>query len=339
MTESAGEPFWLNAVRHIGTGLVRPECVLALSGGRLLTADWRGGAMLIHPDNRQRLIAAWGDVPDGGLKPNGIAVTRDGAILLAHLDDAAGGVWRMDADGRAAPWLLSVDGIDLPPTNFVHVDAKDRVWITVSTRLVPRTLARSQHVADGFIVLVADGRARIVAEGIGFTNEAKVGPSGEWLYVNETFGRRIIRYPITAGPSLGPPEIVSEFGAGVFPDGLEFDTDGGIWITSVFSNRLIRIAADGAPTVMLEDNDPNYLADIERAFVSDTLKLRPPEIVPSSVLRNISSVAFGGQDRRRLFLGCLQGDAVAFWDTPTAGVRPTHWDWFGPLPANYTNGR
>ena len=33
--------------------------------------------------------------------------------------------------------------------------------------------------------------AHIVADGIGFTNECRVDPTGKWLYVNETTAKRV----------------------------------------------------------------------------------------------------------------------------------------------------
>lgn len=38
----------------------------------------------------------------------------------------------------------------LPPTNYVHLDAQGRVWITVSTRTTPRSDAYRPDIADGF---------------------------------------------------------------------------------------------------------------------------------------------------------------------------------------------
>jgi len=48
------------------------------------------------------------------------------------------------------------------------------------------------------------------------------------------------------------------------------------------------------------------------------------------VLRNISSLAFGGPDLRTAYLGCLLGDRVASFPSPVAGAPPVHWR-FGPF--------
>ena len=319
-------PMSLDDLSFVGESLDRPECVLATASGKLFVPDWKGnGVTIIHTDGRQTLITGHGEGPESDLKANGIALRKDGSMLLAQLDDREGGVWAMAPDGELTPWLIDLDGVPLPPTNFVIEDAQGRVWITVSTRMIPRGPARRPDIADGFIVLVDPRGPRIVADDIGFTNEAKVDPSGKWLYVNETFGRRLSRYAIGADNRLGPRETVVEFGAGTFPDGLEFDIEGGVWITSVFSNRVIRIDSDGNAVTVLEDNDPDFLDEIERDYLSGALAHRPPMRVPGSVLRNISSIAFGGPDLKTAYLGCLQGERIAYFRSPVAGAEPSHW--------------
>jgi len=312
------------SLAFVGEGLVRPECVLANAAGDLFTADWRGGVVHLRPDGSQRLYAGPG--PDGlALKPNGIALLRDGSFLLTHLGDDRAGVFQLQRDGQVRPWLLQVDGIDLPPTNFVTEDAAGRFWITVSTRLKPRALGYRRSCNDGFIVRVDARGAAIVADGLGYTNEVAVHPSGCWLYVNETFARRLSRFALGEDGSLGAKEVVTEFGPGTFPDGLAFDEEGHAWVVSIVSNRLIRVAPDGAQTLWLEEADAAHLAWVEVAYEAGTMGRPHLDGTPAKLLRNISSIAFTGADRRTAVLGCLLGERLATLRLPVAGVAPTHW--------------
>ncbi len=315
----------VDAVVLVGNGLRRPESVLATEAGDLYSADWRGGVAHVRPDGTQTLYA--GTLPDGSApRPNGIALLADGSFLLAHLGDTAGGVFRLQRNGQITPWLLDVDGVALPPTNFVVQDGAGRTWVTVSTRQAPRANAYRRDVADGFIVGVdADGRAAVVADGLGYTNEVAVHPDGEWLYVNETFARRLSRLRLLGGTRLGPRETVTEFGPGTFPDGLAFDEDGHAWVVSIVSNRLIRVAPDGRQTVWLEDADPDFLATVEQAYLAGSMGRPHLDGVRSQRLRNISSIAFAGADRRTAVLGCLLGDSLLSMPMPNAGVAPHHW--------------
>lgn len=314
------------ALVPIGSGLVRPECVLATRAGDLFTADWRGGVAHVRPDGSQTLYSGPG--PDGlVLKPNGIALQRDGSFLVTHLGANEGGVFRLTREGAVTPWLLGVDGVDLPPTNFVLLDDAGGAWVTVSTRLQPRALGYRRSCNDGFIVRVDQAGARIAADGLGYTNEVAVHPTGEWLYVNETFSRRLSRFALSANGELGSKEVVCEFGPGTFPDGLAFDEAGNAWVVSIVSNRLIRVAPDGAQTVWLEDADAEHLAWVEAAFEAGRMDRPHLDGIRSRRLRNISSIAFAGPDRRTGVLGCLLGDRLESLRLPVAGVAPTHWEY------------
>ncbi len=313
-------------LQQLGSGLVRPECVLATVRGDLYCADWRGGVAHLAPDGSQHLYV--GFMPDGSaLRPNGIALLADGSFLLAQLGAEHGGVYRLARDGGVLPWLLEVDGQALPPTNFVLADAAGRTWVTVSTRLSPRSRGYRRSCNDGFIVCVqADGRADIAADGLGYANEVALHPSGRWLYVNETFGRRLSRFALRANGSLGPKEVVTEFGTGVYPDGLAFDEAGHAWVVSIVSNRLIRVAPEGEQTVWLEDGDAAHVAAVEAAFEAGKMERSHLDQNPSRILRNISSIAFTGADRRTAVLGCLLGSKLVTLRIPVAGATPTHWN-------------
>jgi SMP-30/Gluconolactonase/LRE-like region len=314
----------LRGLGFVGQGLARPECVLATAAGDLFSADWRGGVAHLRPDGSQVLYAGSG--PDGiALRPNGIALLPDGSFLLAHLGDRSGGVFRLARDGQATPWLQRVDGIDLPPTNFVLADKAGRFWVTVSTRLMPRALGYHRGCDDGFIVRIDARGAAIAADGLGYTNEVALHPDGRWLYVNETFARRLSRFALHADGSLGPKQVVCEFGPGTFPDGLAFDEEGHAWVVSIVSNRLIRVAPDGSRTLWLEDADAAHLARVEAAYEAGTMGREHLDGSPSQHLRNISSIAFAGPDRRTAVLGNLLGDRLATLRLPVAGAAPTHW--------------
>lgn len=317
-------PIALDDLAFVGGGLVRPECVLATRAGDLFTADWRGGVSHLRPDGSRTLYS--GLLPDGSAaRPNGITLCSNGNFLFAHLGDSAGGVYELGRDGSVRALVLRADGLELPPTNFVHEDAQGRIWITVSTRQVPRASAYRADVADGFIVLRDRLGARVVADGLGYTNEALPSPDGKYLYVNETFARRLTRFRIAPGGSLYAREVVAKFGAGTFPDGLAFDALGGVWITSVVSNRVIRVAPDGSQQVMLEDCDEAHLASVEQAYLAGEMGRAHLDTIKSRRLRNISSLAFGGPDLRTAYLGCLLGDAIASFRSPVPGAAPVHW--------------
>ncbi len=323
----------LSAISHHGRGLQRPECVLTHSSGHVFAADWAGdgGVAVVAPDGSVRRVTARGVREP--LRPNGIALEAGGSFLVAHLGDGSGGVFRLFADGRVEPVLTEIDGRPLPPTNFVSLDAAGRLWVTVSTRTLPRHDAARPGIADGYVILVPpEGPARIVADNLGYTNECIVSADGRSLFVNETFGKRLSLFEITGDATLGPRETVTEFGPGTFPDGLAPDTDGALWITSIVSNRVIRVAPDGTAETIVEDFDADGMAETEAVFQRGALGTDRLNLRLGTVLANVSSLAFGGEDLRTAYLGCLKGDAIAILPMPATGVQPIHWTAdLGPL--------
>lgn len=316
----------LDDVSLLGSGLSRPECVLATARGDLYTADWRGGIAHLKPDGTQALYTAQtADLPEG-LRPNGIALEADGSFLLANLGSETGGVWRLTRDGQVSAYWTEIDGNPIAPSNYLIRDGRGRLWLTVSTTMVPRSLDYRRDSRSGFIAVMDERGARIVADGLGFTNECQVSPDGRWLYVNETYGRRLSRFALMDDASLGPKEVVHEFGAGQFPDGLAFDEQGQIWIAGVISNQLMRIdPSNGSCELVLSETDKSHVDWVESAYQDNALGRPHMDSNPSIKLRNLSSIAFGGSDLRTAYLGCLLGDAIAKVRLPVTGIPPIHW--------------
>ncbi len=314
----------LDEVAVVGQGMSRPECVLTTRQGDIFVSDSRGGITALRANGTQEFIKATG-VPDGFL-PNGIALTPERDFLIANLA-ADGGVWRMKPSGEATLLLNEIEGEIMPSVNFVGLDRDSRIWITYSTRLQPREGAMKKGWADGFIAVLDDKGARIVADNIGYTNEAIVDPTGQWLYVNETVARRTIRFPIGPNAELGDREVVAAYPPATFPDGFTFDCEGGVWCVSVASNRVFHVDRDGNQTIVLEDNDPARMQEVAAAFDNDTFKREHIDAGKERSLKNIASIAFGGEDLRTIYMGSLFGDGIATFRAPIAGAPPVQWEY------------
>ncbi|MEM8552335.1 MAG: SMP-30/gluconolactonase/LRE family protein [Pseudomonadota bacterium] len=310
-----------------GAGLKRPECVLAHASGLLFAADWTGsgGVSILDPATGAMVRHLAAD-PAANLKPNGIALCADGSFLITRLDDAAGGVFRLFPDGSHETVLEEVEGAPLPPTNFVAEDAAGRLYVTVSTRRVPRHLAANGAVRDGFIVLKEPGRAaQVVALGLGYTNECLLSADGRTLFVNETFGRATIGFPVNADGTLGVPHPIAKYGDGIFPDGLALDRYGGLWVVSIISNTVLRLAPDGSREIVVADRERHRISAVEAAWRDGTLDRTLLDAPHTGRLKNVSSIAFGGPDLRTAYLGCLLGDHIASFTAPVAGHGLPHY--------------
>lgn len=299
------------ALEAFGRDLHRPECVIPTPDG-VLVSDWRGGVTLLRHDGSQQTWLA--ENIGFALRPNGIGHTPEGAFVIAHLGET-GGVFALSRAGLLTPLVTEIDGRPLPPTNFAIYDATGRLWISVSTRHEPRQLAWRPHIADGFIA-VADRRGtRIVADGLHYTNEVRPDPSGQYLYAIETFGRRLVRFPIAPDGTLGAKETVVTLGHGCFPDGFAFDAQGGIWITSLVSNRILRYA-DGTLQTVVEDINEAFVEDVERAFADGTMAAGHLGPIPGTRLQHATSIGFGGANLEIGYIGSLHTSCIYRFAVP-----------------------
>lgn len=313
------EPFRPEDLTQTGSGLNRPECVLAAQDGSLYTCDWTLGIARTAPDGTTG-PAVEADLIGQGFRPNGIALTSDGDFLFANLG-RGGGVWQVGRSGAARPFATELDGGRVPHANFVLVDG-DRVWITISA-----TTGDHQHYtaeeSSGQILLVRDGTVTVAAQGLNWTNELRISPDGRHLFVNETFACRTTRYELAADGGLSDPVRLS-YPADTFPDGLAFDAEGALWIACVITNRLLRVAPDLTWTVVFEDLAASGLQAIA-SYAAGGLTFEQIANSRGSRVSNLSSVAFGGPDRRTLYLGGLGNDAVHMLRSPVAGLPMQHW--------------
>ena len=317
-----------NQLGFAGHDLKRPECVLCMPSGRLYVAHRGGGILRLEPDGRQALLK-W-QMPAGAhdFIPNGFTLLPDGTFLIANMGHD-GGVWARRPGGQVQPYLMKVGGEKLAKANFVFNDEQGRIWITVTTRSDPLSKAMTglgqPELKDGFVCMVDGKGARILADGFAFTNEARIDPSGKRLYVVETQGRRITRFKLGASGELSGRETFTTFGHGTFADGMAFDAEDHLWVTSIVSNRLFRVAPDGGAELVFEDGNPELIAKVEKALSDGTITRDHFYIKSGARMQNIASIAFGGADLRTAYLGSLAGDTLPMFQAPVAGLPLPHW--------------
>jgi hypothetical protein len=97
-------------------------------------------------------------------------------------------------------------------------------------------------------------------------------------------------------------------------------------MTSVLSNRLIRVTPDGRQRTIVEENDPAELDRIEAIYQAGRLDHATMNSIRTETMRSISSIAFGGPDRRTVYLGNLLDSRLYSFRSPVAGAEPVHWN-------------
>nr|WP_281494013.1 SMP-30/gluconolactonase/LRE family protein [Jannaschia sp. S6380] len=302
----------------------RPESVLTTSAGDVFCSHGARGVARIRPGGSQLALAP--ETQIGGLPvlANGIALRWDGGFLVANISDA-GGLLELDADGMRL-FHPCTDGDTAQPVNFVMLDPLGKIWVTVSSTFSPRSRAYNRQTANGYVATIEDGRFRVCAGGLAYTNEVRTDYEGGWLYIAETMGQRISRVRLDERGVHGGPEVFARMPRGAFVDGLEIDAEGGVLAACIISNELIRIDPDGGQTVIAGERDEAWVDEVEADFDAGDLGRRHLDTAPTNTLRNISSVAFAGPDLDRLVCGNLLDDRLPTLPAPVPGRAPPHWD-------------
>lgn len=311
--------FDLSDLAYTGQDLVRPESVLAQSDGTLWVSDGRGGITHINPDGSQHFLGG------AGGEPNGLAITADGSILIANI--GLGIIQKMHPDGRVEDFLTEVDGVRLTSANYVFIDSKQRVWMGFSTREAHWWPAAAHPRPDGFIVLLDEKGARIVADGIYFTNEIRLDAKEEYLYVAETMKGHISRFRVQPDGSLTGKEVFGpdKLGTAGFVDGFAFDSEGNIWVTTVLRNGVGIITPDGDYHVVFEDARIDALESFESKLAAGEAQPTDMLMAAGPTLQLVTSVTFGGPDLRTVYVGSLGMNRLPTFRSPVPGLKMSHW--------------
>lgn len=323
-----------STIEYVGEGLQRPECILAEPNGALWAADARGGVVRIAPDGTQTVVTqtdsgafarAQSDAErfTTGTLPNGIAFAANGDILVSNFGTDRLEV--MTRDGATRILADTLDGQPIGKVNFVLRDSKDRLWVTVSTRIKDWSKAIDPNVADGYVALYDRGQFRIVADGFAFTNEVRLDANEEWLYVVETCACRVTRLRVAADGSLSDREIYGPRDHGAMIDGIAFDSFGNLWGTHVFSDRIFAITPQGDLRILLDDGNPYATRKLMEAFRKGRATYEHMQPCGGVIAPWFASVTFGGPDLRTVYIGSLRGTRIPYFRSPVAGLALEHW--------------
>lgn len=295
-----------------GSGLTRPECVRADHEG-VWASDDRGGIARVTVQGVAELRGR------GVYEPNGYSRTRDGTFVVAGLKDNK--VFRIFPDGRTEVVLETFAGKPLGTVNTAWIDDQERIWVSVMTRF-----ERWHHALntrpDGYVLLIQDGKARIVADELHLTNEIKVHPNGRYLYGVETLGKRVFRFPIKPNGDLGDKEIFGpkDLGHGAYPDGFTFDEEGNIWVTIITRNGIAVLSEDGDLQTIYEEPKLDAVAVMANAIEDKAATVEHFIACAGDTLALPTSLAFGGPDRRTAYIGSLALPHLLSFRSPVAGL-------------------
>jgi sugar lactone lactonase YvrE len=310
----------------VGSGLSRPECILALPDGTFFTSHSLG-ILKIAPDGTQQLIERNAEHDaDGGFVsiPNGIALMQNGEFLVANLGNHL--IERVAPDGKTLVERDSIDGRPLGEVNFVMRDSVDGYWATIATYQEDSFAAyNGGGVADGIVIRVDSKGARIAAQGIAYANEIRLDSKREYLYVVESFGCCIKRFRLDADDVGKDGEVFGPADLGGIPDGIAFDSFGNLWVTLIGADRLGFITPDGDFHVVLEFGLPERVTAFQIAMRERRVAFSDLIAASDDDIRILTSVTFGGPDLGTIYLGSVLGERLPCFRAPCPGLPMAHW--------------
>jgi len=324
------------SLQYVGHDLQRPECILAEPDGTLWSADARGGVVRLSSDGEQQIITqrVSGHFTNAGSEasrylegtlPNGLAFASNGDFLISNFGTDCLEI--MTRTGESRVLASTIDGQPVGKVNFVLRDSKDRIWVTISTRVKNWMRALRVDLADGYLARYEDGAFRIVADGFRFTNEIRFDAKEEFLYVVETTGGCITRLRIDEAGNAVEREIFgpTSLGKGAWPDGIAFDTYGNLWGTLVYSDKLFVLTPNGDLRVLLDEGDAAKVDALEQAFLRNDVTEDVLFPTGRGVAPWMASVTFGGPDLRTVYIGSLKGNRIPCFRAPVPGLPMVHW--------------
>lgn len=324
-------------IRYIGADLQRPECILAEPDSTLWVADARGGVVRIDPDGTQEIVTqrlsedftvSSDEVSrfTAGTLPNGLAFARNGDILISNFGTDR--LERMKRSGETDVLFDTIDGKPIGKVNFVLRDSKDRLWITVTTKVKNWIDALVPDLDDGYIARYDDRGIHIVADGLHFTNEVRMDRNEEFLYVVQTTGGNVLRFRVDDKGDLHDREIFgpTRLGVGAFPDGIAFDSYGNLWGTHVYSDKLWVITPDGEHITLLDEGDPELVRQLDEAFFAKEVTAELLFKTGRGIAPWMASVTFGGPDLGAVYIGSLRGTRIPYFRAPVPGLPMVHWN-------------
>jgi gluconolactonase len=255
-----------------------------------------------------------------------MAFARNGDFLIANFGTDCLEV--MSRDGKSKVLADSIEGQPIGKVNFVLRDSKDRLWVTVSTKIRNWMHALRTDLKDGYLALYENGAFRIVAEGFGFTNEIRFDAKEEFIYVVETTGGCITRLRADARGELSGREVFgpANLGKGAWPDGIAFDVFGNLWGTMVYSDKLFVLTPEGDLRILLDEGDPVKVDALELQFFNNHVTEDVLFATGRGVAPWMASVTFGGPDLRTAYIGSLKGKRIPWFRSPVAGLPMVHWN-------------
>jgi gluconolactonase len=192
----------------------------------------------------------------------GIAIHADGGLVISG---------RNICHVHEGTTRVLFERDDIPGFNDLFTDSAGRVYVG-SMRSDPFDAFGRKRIPGELWRIDGEGQAVELYSGVELTNGIGVSPDGRRLYHSDTTARKIHVHDLTPEGEVSNRGVFSKAEI-EFPDGLCVDEEGAVWVASYGGGSVLRYTPEG---------------DLDR-------RVRVPA-------RDVTSVCFGGADRRDLYV-------------------------------------
>jgi gluconolactonase len=247
----------LSSLSALASGLDHPEGVCWAPDGKVYATGEAGQVYRVDP-------AATTFAQVGSTGGFGLGIAADAQSNLYICDMGVKAVVRVAADGTSSTYSRGDGGEPLTVPNFPVFDAQGNLYVSNSANWGSKN-GSIQRIAPGG---TGEVWSRAAA---GYTNGMALSPDGKYLYVVESIPPLVSRIAIGGDGRAGAYEVVVEL-PNTVPDGIAFDSEGGLWIACYAPDRVYRLAPDGTLETAFDDWQRMALnAPTNLAFAGDKL--------------------------------------------------------------------
>jgi len=182
--------------------------------------------------------------------PSGLGWTPGGDLLIVSMNDRR----LLRFDGSRLDTVADLSDLAHFPCNDMAVDRDGYAYIGS----FGFDLHGGGNPEPANLVMVAPtGDAQTVAGELMFPNGTVITPDGRTLIIAETRGSRLTAFDVKGDKTLENRRVWAAV-SGYFPDGIDMDPDGEIWVATPGTGNIIRVKAGGEITREMALSQDSY---------------------------------------------------------------------------------